>query len=265
MNSENDTKKHETTGREISETDLKLLKEASGGDERLLQEYIEKRRGGYPVEYLLQRLEFRGREFFVDPSVYITDGELSFLVEVVVGWCQKRKSTRDGGVKIAEIGIGCGSLAVSVLLEEPRVEIVGLEIDANAKRVLDRNLQRYGVAERVEVLVSDLFAEWGERDVPECIYGDPPWGDYDSVYGDDRPIEHYLTMPRHTVFPEGGRTGLHERILEEVGRLGWKTQIFLNCGVLPDEDLKRLCQMVPGNADLLQGPEGIHVLSVQTD
>jgi len=195
-----------------------------------------------PTAYRTGQLEFRGRTFRVNEHVYLTDPELTELVDRVVQRGRELAAALGRAPVIAEFGTGCGSLAISVKAELPEATVVALEIDANAVAVARANVALHRVA--IDVHQSDGFRDWPRDAGPDLIFGDPPWGDHSTVYDDGRPIEHYLAMPSTAVFPpDGSRIGCHRRILEELRARGWPCEVWLNAGTLSASDLHPLLNL----------------------
>lgn len=185
-----------------------------------------------PLAYQQGWIEYRGRRFFVDERAFITDPETGFMLDAVIAYLRSTNML-DRGALVAELGTGCGAIGISLLKELSGVRVIGLEVDPGAIEVAKRNITAHGVD--YEILRSDFFSAWDDRPQPAVIFGDLPWGDDSSVYEADRPLEHYLAMPYRSVFPVGGPMGMHRRALESVKRLGWSSEVFLNCGMLPRE------------------------------
>jgi predicted RNA methylase len=229
------------------------LEPVLGADPRRLQDALARWAAGEPLAYLLGRLEFRGRTFAVDHRAYLTDPELTHLVDAVVVRGRELAGRLGRPPLLAEFGLGCGSLAICVKQELPVADVVGLEVDAGALELARANIADHRVA--VDALLSDGFAAWNRPCGPDLIFGDPPWGDATTVYGTDRPISHYLAMPPASVFPRtGGRTGVHAQVLREVRQRGWRCEILLNAGVLTEDDLRPLAPWVDELAFLHPAP-----------
>lgn len=216
----------------LAPDDQRLLREHCGGDLQGLQNLVQRRLAGVPMAYLLGWVAYRGRRFQVDERAFITDPETGHMLDLVMGHLQALGG-RAEPVCVAELGLGCGAIGISLLKAVPGIRLVGLEIDPAAVELAQINARTHGVT--LEVLVSDFFSAWGDRPEPTVVYGDLPWGDNSSVYDEERPIEHYLAMPRHSAFPIGGPMGMHRRALQSLHQLGWSSQVFLNCGMLPHE------------------------------
>lgn len=213
-----------------------------------------------PIAYQRGWVDYRGRRFFVDERVFITDPETSYLLDAVIHHLRSHEVAETACV--AEIGTGCGAIAISLLKELPDIRLVGLEIDPQAIEVASKNAASHGVD--FELLESDFFSAWGERPQPDVIFGDLPWGDNNSVYSNDRPIEHYLAMPRHSVFPVGGPMGMHRKALEAAKQLGWSSHIFLNCGMLPTESVLAMAKAAGAVfCQMIQAAENVAILHCQ--
>ena len=221
--------------------DLTTLADAAGPDARKLKRWIKRRIAGEPLAHIIVSFTFRGLRFRVDKRAYVTDPELTHLVDAVLERARAFASATGRPPLLADFGVGCGSLALAIKHACPDVEIVGLDLDPDALAVATVNAATHGAALRL--IESDLFDDWPEElPAPDFIYGDPPWGDETTLYAGDRPAAHYGAMPAVSAFPLGGRTGVHAQILRAVAQRGWASEIWLNGGVLPREELAALAQ-----------------------
>jgi hypothetical protein len=219
--------------------DLTALAEAAGDDPRRLKRWIKRRLAGEPLAHIVGSFSFRGLRFAVDKRAYVTDPELTHLVDAVLGRARAFQEAAGRPPLLADFGVGCGSLALAIKQALPKVEVVGLEIDPDALAVAAKNAAAHGLTLRL--VESDLFDDWpADLPAPDLIYGDPPWGDATTLYAGDRPAAHYGAMPPASAFPLGGRTGVHAQILRAVAARGWAAEIWLNGGVLPREELAAL-------------------------
>lgn len=223
--------------------DFRRLSDECGNppDQNRLRRYLRRRQLGEPLEYILGYQEFRGRRFVIDKRVYITDPELTHLVDAVVGEAQTFADREGADPVIAEFGVGCGSLAISVKKELSGARVMGVDLDSDAIAVALKNTLLHHTD--ILLLESDLFSGLPPEIVPDIIFGDPPWGDEESVYDDERPAAHYQAMPLLSAFPVGGITAVHEAILADVRQRGWNSSIFLNLGTLHERHIMRLVEL----------------------
>jgi release factor glutamine methyltransferase len=238
--------------------DLAVLADAAGADPRRLKRWIKRRIAGEPLAHITGSFTFRGLKFAVDKRAYVTDPELTHLVDAVLGRARAFQETAGRPPLLADFGVGCGSLALAIKDALPDAEIVGLDIDPDALAVAAANAAARGAALRL--IESDLFDDWPqELPAPDFIYGDPPWGDETTLYAGDRPAVHYGAMPAVSAFPLGGRTGVHAQILRAVARRGWASEIWLNGGVLPREELAAVAQNA-ADWEVLSPAAGVRLL-----
>jgi release factor glutamine methyltransferase len=131
-------------------TDLDL--DLSPEHEETLNRLLERRRRGEPSAYITGHREFYGLDFRVDRSVLIPRPESELLVEL--GIKLVRKFTI---LKIADIGTGCGAIAVSLAVNLPQVTVYATDISQEALEVARFNCQRHGVTERVVLRRGDML------------------------------------------------------------------------------------------------------------
>ncbi len=219
--------------------DLDALAAAGGGDVRRLKRWLKRRTAGEALAHVIGGFEFRGRRFAIDKRAYVTDPEVTHLVDALLRRARAHAAASGRPPLLAEIGVGCGTLALTLRAELPDAQVVGLDLDPDALAVAAANAARLGLPLRL--VESDLFDDWpADLPAPDFIYGDPPWGDSTTLYDADRPLSHYMAMPPASSFPLGGRTGVHAQILRAAAVRGWASEIWLNAGVLPRAELEAL-------------------------
>ena len=137
----------------ISRVQLYLdLDRELGSEEEEFWHLIERRLSGEPIAYILGRREFYGLDFCVEPGVFIPRPESELLVEQAVKLAQHH--TVSG---IAEIGTGCGAIAISLALHLPWAKVYATDISKSALKIARFNCQKHGVADRVCLLQGDML------------------------------------------------------------------------------------------------------------
>lgn len=208
-------------------------------DPAQLRRWLKLRLAGEPLAHICGQFEFRGLTFHLDKRAYVTDPELIHLVESVETSARTFTVTHGRPPLIAEVGVGCGSLALSLCHHLPATTVVGLDLDPDPLVLAAANAQRLGLPLRL--VESDLFESWPQDlPAPDIVFGDPPWGDDDMLYAADRPAGHYHAMPPVSAFPLGGPTGVHRQIIRQIINRGWSSEIWLNGGVIPHPALTAL-------------------------
>ena len=133
-----------------SRTALAAHPEMSVGvaERRRFGELVERRAAGEPLAWLTGRREFWSLDFEVDRSTLVPRPETERLVEAVLAAVDA--SGEPGRARIADLGTGCGAVAVAIATEVPEAGVVATDIDARALAVAGRNVQRL-VPGRVEL------------------------------------------------------------------------------------------------------------------
>ena len=226
----------------LDPADALALALAADDDALRLKRWLKRRLSGEPIAHITGRFTFRGLTFAVDKRAYVTDPEVTHLVSAVITRATALAAVTKRAPLLADLGVGCGSLALAIRHALPVARIVGLDLDPDALAVAACNAAAHRLPLRL--IESDLFDSWPTSiRAPDLIYGDPPWGDASTLYDETgRPACHYHAMPPVSAFPLGGRTGVHRQILLAVARRGWQSEIWLNCGVLPHAALADLAQ-----------------------
>lgn len=131
---------------------LDLDYELSSKQEKTFWHLIERRLSSEPTAYITGHREFYGVDFYVDPSVLIPRPESELLVEKAL------KLAHSGTIPIiAEVGTGCGAIAISLALNLPQTKIYATDISAPALNVALFNCQKHGVANRICLLQGDML------------------------------------------------------------------------------------------------------------
>ncbi len=131
---------------------IDLEQELSPRQEQTFWRLVERRRQGEPTAYITTSRQFYGLDFYVDPRVLIPRPESELLVEVALRLAQNQPPAT-----IADIGTGCGAIAISLALGLPQAEIYATDISAPALEVAKVNCQKAGVADRVRLLQGDML------------------------------------------------------------------------------------------------------------
>ena len=131
---------------------LDFDQEISPEEDEKFWSLIERRLDHEPTAYITGHREFYGLDFYVDPDVLIPRPESELLVEKALELAQNRHIST-----IAEVGTGCGAIAISLALNLPKTKIYATDISAAALKVALFNCQKHGVANRIRLLAGDML------------------------------------------------------------------------------------------------------------
>jgi len=121
-----------------------------------LRRLVQRRLDHEPTAYILGHCEFYGIDFCIDHHTFIPRPETELLVGKAVELAH-RISRSGKGITIADIGTGCGAIAISLALELPQAKIYATDISASALHVAGMNCRRHAVNSQVELLQGNLL------------------------------------------------------------------------------------------------------------
>lgn len=165
----------------------------TSGQRERFQALVLRRASNYPLPYLTGHIEFYGLEFEVTPEVLIPRPETETLVDLALA-----RQPRS----VVDVGTGSGCIAVALAVNLPDAIIYAIEISSAALAVAQRNVERHGVAGRVQLMVGDVL---NPRPGPvDLIVSNPPYiptGRWASLPVSVRDHEPWLAL-------DGGPDGL---------------------------------------------------------
>lgn len=125
------------------------------------RELVRRRLAGEPVAYLVGSQEFWSLSLAVDPRVLIPRRDTEMVIEAVLD----QVTDRNAPLRIADIGTGAGTLALTLARELTRAQVVATDASAEALAVAAENAARLDMAARVELRCGDLAGAFavGER------------------------------------------------------------------------------------------------------
>lgn len=117
----------------------------------LFQELIARRLRREPTAYIVGQQPFYGLELYVDARVLIPRPETELIVERAIALAGGRH------ISIADVGTGCGAIAIALAHHLPLATIYALDASAPALAVARTNLRRHGQEGRVHLLIGDML------------------------------------------------------------------------------------------------------------
>lgn len=122
-----------------------------------------------PVQYLIGRAHFFGREFVVTPDVLIPRADTETLVHECLLLIKSNRSIKT----VVDIGTGSGCIALSIAANVNDIEVVACDVSEKALAVAKMNTGKLGLLERVRFVQSDLLGAFEEKF--DLIVSNPPY------------------------------------------------------------------------------------------
>ena len=174
------------------------------------RELVRRRAEGAPVAYLVGHREFYSLDFRVTPDVLIPRPETELLVIALLDLAKTQATVGGTGLAsgthamaIADVGTGSGIIAVCVAKHLPGCRVTAIDTSPAALEVAKSNAQKHGVAERIEFIKSDLFADIPPDKNFDFILSNPPYvaaSELNALAPDVKIFEPHSSLvagPRH--------------------------------------------------------------------
>lgn len=131
-----------------------------------IKKYLIQISQNIPYQYIFNKQNFYGRDFYVDKGVLIPRYDTEVLVEKVIKLC-------NGNENILDIGTGSGVIAITIGLELKDTKILAVDISDKAIEIANKN-KKILDAKNVKIIKSDLFENinFSEFDI---IVSNPPY------------------------------------------------------------------------------------------
>ncbi|MEN6318706.1 MAG: peptide chain release factor N(5)-glutamine methyltransferase [Syntrophaceae bacterium] len=177
------------------------------GEYTEFQEWVERRKRGEPVAYIVGEKEFWSLPFQVNNHVLVPRPETEILVEEVLKVCS---DMGERNFRILDIGTGCGAISVALASELKSVQIVATDISQEALAVAIKNAQKNSVDHRISFLLGNLFQPVsGKFDI---IVSNPPYISLDEY--NTLPFEVRGFEPKSALLAGNDGTEFHRKIIK---------------------------------------------------
>jgi len=135
-----------------AELHIRLEDTLSSKQAQELNQLIQRRLSHEPTAYITGHKEFFGLNFYVSYSTLIPRPETEMLVEKALELASNCSS-----MTIADVGTGCGAIAIALAVHLAQAEVYAIDISAPALEVAALNSERHDVASRVHLLQGNLL------------------------------------------------------------------------------------------------------------
>jgi len=135
----------------------------------------KKRKEGVPLEYALGVAQFMDHLFYCTTDTLIPRADTSLLVETAVSAVKELQGRGRKEVRIIEIGTGCGNIAVMVASLSKDTIIHASDISPDAVKVAGKNVELYGLGDRIRLKVGDMFEPFRKEEALDVVICNPPY------------------------------------------------------------------------------------------
>jgi release factor glutamine methyltransferase len=183
-----------------------------------LRELVARRQAREPLAYVLGEWGFRRLVLTVDSRALVPRPETEVVVERCLAALRGIAEPR-----VVDVGTGSGAIALALADEHPGARVVAVDRSEDALALARENLERTGLAGRVELRQGDLLA--GLEGPFDLVVSNPPYvppEEYPELQPEIRLYEPYEAVVGDHVWQRVARQAL--AVLRPGGRL------VLECG-----------------------------------
>lgn len=123
---------------------------------------------GKPLQYITNKQEFMGLNFYVDENVLIPQPDTEILVEKAIEIAETIQKN-----KILDMCTGSGCIAISLAKNINNAQIIATDISNNALNVANKNAINHNVENKIKFINSDMFNNIEEKF--DIIVSNPPY------------------------------------------------------------------------------------------
>lgn len=212
-------------------------REISPDHETLYKSFVQERHQGKPIAYITHEKEFFGRSFFVDERVMIPRPETEEMVEDALKLIRNESEPST----VIDLGTGSGAIVITMALELPDHQVIGLDISPEALEVAEINKKRHN-CKNLSLLESDLLS-----DLPSTLDSRPLTILANLPYIGTQ-TNHFISDETHRHEPHlalyGGKDGLdlYRRTWQQLSTLDHRLQaLFMEIGFSQVEAISQEC------------------------
>ena len=164
---------------------------------------------GTPIQYITNKQEFMGLNFYVDKNVLIPQPDTEILVEEVINIFNNKNCEYE----ILDLCTGSGAIGVSLAKYIQNSNVVMSDISNEALKIAEKNAKENDLINRCTFLKSDMFENIeGKFDI---IVSNPPYIKTEVIYTLDKEVQK-----EPIIALDGGKDGL--KFYRTIANEAWK-------------------------------------------
>ena len=129
---------------------------------------------GKPLQYITNKQEFMGLDFYVDENVLIPQPDTEILVEKAIEIAETTQKN-----KILDMCTGNGCIAISLAKKINNAQITAVDISNSALKVANKNAINNNVENKIKFVNSDMFNNIEEKF--DIIVSNPPYIETETI------------------------------------------------------------------------------------
>jgi release factor glutamine methyltransferase len=161
----------------VARAGARELPELDAAGRAALHGLVQRRLSGVPLAHITGRQSFMGVELLAGPEALVPRRETELLGYAALDLVRKSVAEQ-GRALVIDLCTGSGNLALALAYHEPRCEVIGSDLSAEAIGLARRNADWTSLSQRAGFVQGDLFApfdELGLRSGVDVVVCNPPY------------------------------------------------------------------------------------------
>tara|TARA_B100000963_G_scaffold317071_1_gene297261 strand:- start:546 stop:1355 length:810 start_codon:yes stop_codon:yes gene_type:complete len=167
----------------------------------LIEEFLEQKQQGIPLDYILNSTDFYENRFYVDERVLIPRSETEILVDYV-------NNHFSSSIKVLDAGTGSGCIGISIALKNPSLDVYGSDHSMDALNVAMINKHKLNV-DNFFLVHADWLSSFKKASF-DIIVTNPPY-----IAGQDPHLENLKHEPNKALVAKDNGIGDIRLIIEQ--------------------------------------------------
>ena len=143
-------------------------KEFSHSNLKKLKEVIKRRTKKEPIQYIIGKASFYGRDFKVNENVFIPRPETEIIINVSIEFLSIKKNPN-----IVDVGTGSGCIGITLAKEFPSAQVIAIDYSESILDTARENAKSVGV-KNIEFIKFDFLKE-NFNYLADLVVSNPPY------------------------------------------------------------------------------------------
>jgi len=202
-------------------------RELNKKEQSLIKEFIDKKKEGVPLDYILNSTKFYENDFYVDSRVLIPRPETEILVDYV-------NNHFSSSIRVLDAGTGSGCIGISIALKNPSFQVYGSDYSEDALNVALINKNNLNV-DNFSLIHSDWLTSF-KKESFDLIVTNPPY-----IADQDPHLENLKHEPNKALVAKDNGLGDIRLIVEQAIKVLKRGGILmLEHGYQQQEEVKNI-------------------------
>jgi release factor glutamine methyltransferase len=163
------------TGKNLVAQVITDKEKISSRDWEAAENILAERKKRIPIQYILGETNFLNFRLKVVPGVFIPVTDTEVLVDVVLKMLTQGGQAYQADLQIAEIGVGCGPIAIGLLKNLDNCHIWACDINRQATELAYENACQHAVADRLKLVEGNWCEVMPYSRRFDAIVANPPY------------------------------------------------------------------------------------------